>query len=266
MTELWEVCEVLEGRRRWAFWPGRWQELLPWLPANSIDHVITDAPYEAEAHANMVTKTTKRKGKKWVGKVSKAPLTFGRISTAERRAAAAEFGRVARGWVMTFCQLEALGKWKRALKRGGMDWKRSQLWVKPAPMPQLSADRPAQAAEGIATAWKPLSKAKGGFGEGSKWNGGGRAGVYIHQPPQRHRRHPNQKPIELMRELVSLFTWPDNVILDPWGGSGMTGLAALQLGRRVILCEADAEWQREARDVLSGGADLRSHKEQGNLF
>ena len=42
-----------------------------------------------------------------------------------------------------------------------------------------------------------------------------------------------------MRELVRLFSDPDEVICDPHAGSGTTGAAALMEGRRVILVERD---------------------------
>lgn len=51
--------------------------------------------------------------------------------------------------------------------------------------------------------------------------------------------HPTQKPIALMLELVSLFTDPDETILDPFTGSGTTGVACLRLGRKFIGIEKD---------------------------
>ena len=52
--------------------------------------------------------------------------------------------------------------------------------------------------------------------------------------------HPTVKPVALMRWLIRLVTKPGDVVLDPFGGSGTTGVAALLEGRRVILVEESA--------------------------
>lgn len=43
--------------------------------------------------------------------------------------------------------------------------------------------------------------------------------------------HPTQKPVNLLRRLISLFTDPGDVVIDPCAGSGSTLRAALELGR-----------------------------------
>lgn len=47
-------------------------------------------------------------------------------------------------------------------------------------------------------------------------------------------RHPNEKPLDLMRRLIEATTKPNDLILDPFAGSGTTLVAALQSGRRYI--------------------------------
>ena len=59
--------------------------------------------------------------------------------------------------------------------------------------------------------------------------------------------HPTVKSIALMRWLVRLVTRPGDVVLDPFGGSGTTGVAALCEGRRVILVERDPRFAEIAR-------------------
>jgi site-specific DNA-methyltransferase (adenine-specific) len=44
--------------------------------------------------------------------------------------------------------------------------------------------------------------------------------------------HQTQKPIALMELLVRLFSDRDELVLDPFAGSGTTGVAAIRLGRR----------------------------------
>ena len=43
--------------------------------------------------------------------------------------------------------------------------------------------------------------------------------------------HPNQKPVRLLKRLISLFTDPGDVVIDPCAGSGTTLRAAAELGR-----------------------------------
>lgn len=59
--------------------------------------------------------------------------------------------------------------------------------------------------------------------------------------------HPTVKPVELMRWLVRLITRPGDVVLDPFGGSGTTAVAALLEGRRVVTVEREARFAAIAR-------------------
>ena len=51
--------------------------------------------------------------------------------------------------------------------------------------------------------------------------------------------HPTVKPVELMKYLITLITPPGGVVLDPFNGSGSTGMAAVELGFEYIGCELD---------------------------
>ena len=53
--------------------------------------------------------------------------------------------------------------------------------------------------------------------------------------------HPTVKPLQLMRYLARLITPPQGTILDPWMGSGSTGIAALQEGFNFIGIELDPQ-------------------------
>jgi site-specific DNA-methyltransferase (adenine-specific) len=63
--------------------------------------------------------------------------------------------------------------------------------------------------------------------------------------------HPTVKPTELMRWLIRLVTPPDGIILDPFGGSGSTGLAARAENTRCILIEREPEYLNIIRDRLA---------------
>jgi site-specific DNA-methyltransferase (adenine-specific) len=63
--------------------------------------------------------------------------------------------------------------------------------------------------------------------------------------------HPTVKPTDLMRWLIRLVTPPGGIILDPFGGSGSTGLAARAENTRCILIEREPEYLQIIRDRLS---------------
>lgn len=54
--------------------------------------------------------------------------------------------------------------------------------------------------------------------------------------------HPTVKPIKLMEYLIKLITPPGGTVLDPFMGSGSTGVAAKKLGFEFIGCEMNAEY------------------------
>ena len=79
-------------------------------------------------------------------------------------------------------------------------------------------------------AWTSLDK------NAAKWCG--RVGDEV---PVKHRSHPTQKPIGLMKWCISFL--PDaKTILDPFMGSGTTGVAAVKLGRRFIGIEISPKY------------------------
>jgi site-specific DNA-methyltransferase (adenine-specific) len=66
--------------------------------------------------------------------------------------------------------------------------------------------------------------------------------------------HPTVKPTELMRWLIRLVTPPGGIILDPFGGSGSTGVAAQADSVRCILIEREDEYLQIIRDRLDDGS------------
>lgn len=68
--------------------------------------------------------------------------------------------------------------------------------------------------------------------------------------------HPTVKPSELMRYLVRLVTPPGGVVLDPFAGSGSTGLAAAQLNHDSILIELNPEYAEMSRRRIQADAPL----------
>lgn len=63
--------------------------------------------------------------------------------------------------------------------------------------------------------------------------------------------HPNQKPVALMRYLIETYSNPGECVLDPFMGSGSTGVAAEELQRRFIGIEREEEYFAKAQKRLS---------------
>jgi len=61
------------------------------------------------------------------------------------------------------------------------------------------------------------------------------------RPASTARIHPQQKPIELIQELIKISTVPNAIVLDPCAGSGVTAVAATLAKRRSIVIEKDHE-------------------------
>ncbi|MFO7155624.1 MAG: DNA methyltransferase [Pseudomonadota bacterium] len=55
-------------------------------------------------------------------------------------------------------------------------------------------------------------------------------------------RHPTQKPLALLDRIIRCSSDPGAIVLDPFCGSGTTGVAAVALGRRFIGIDAEAEY------------------------
>lgn len=60
-------------------------------------------------------------------------------------------------------------------------------------------------------------------------------------------RHPTQKPVALLERILLASTSPGDLVLDPFGGSGTTGVAAVRLGLSFIGIEQNPEYVELAR-------------------
>ena len=81
--------------------------------------------------------------------------------------------------------------------------------------------------------------------------------------------HPTCKPIKLMSYLITLFTRPGDFVLDPFGGSGTTGLACKLLDRNHIYIDFTQEYYDIAEERFNVSKDelkklLKYEIQQGN--
>ena len=219
-----------------------------------VDHIIADPPYEAALHNARAHLSKLRKD----GGPELQEINFDAIDEI-RDAYVAASEKLCNGWFLAFCTMEGVRPWADAINASPMKYKRSCVWVKPDSTPQLNGQGPAQGAEAFVVAWN---------GQGhAKWNAGGKRGVYTHlvNNPERTGKHPTEKPRRLMSEIIADFTMPEQAILDPFMGSGTTGVAAVMSGRNFIGIERNPEYfelackrlhdaQRQGDMFLTGAA------------
>lgn len=62
------------------------------------------------------------------------------------------------------------------------------------------------------------------------------------QSEKKEGKHPTQKPLGLLRRIIEASTNEGDLILDPFNGSGTTGIAANELGRKYIGIEQEEEY------------------------
>lgn len=72
-------------------------------------------------------------------------------------------------------------------------------------------------------------------------------------------KHPTVKPVDLMQWLVRLVTPKGGLVLDPFAGSGTTGIAAKIEGVRAVLIERDPTFAADIRTRLDHAAGTAAH-------
>jgi len=83
------------------------------------------------------------------------------------------------------------------------------------------------------------------------------------------RAHLTEKPVAVMEQAVAICP-PDGLVLDPFAGSGSTGVACLRAGRRFVGIEVDEHYFALACERLRAeerGLSLADHRSgQGSIF
>lgn len=82
--------------------------------------------------------------------------------------------------------------------------------------------------------------------------------------------HPSQKPVNVIKKLIEIFTDEGDVVIDPCCGSGSTLIASRQLKRKSYGFEIEKEFYKKANEWINGLEDEqeRELKEKGvmNIF
>ena len=213
------------------------RDALAKIPDNCFDLIITDPPWSEKVHVGM--RTT-------IGNEIKSSIDFKSTTFEELQEIYKEFPRICKGWVISFMDYSHIVKFEE-IGCPGLDFIRFGIWYKPNAMRQVSADRPATGWEGICFLHNSKNK--------KEWNGGGRLGVFVCNNVTAGRfaanYHPCEKPIQLIIDLINLFSDPGDRILDPFCGSGTIPLACLMTGREYMGFEISEDYFKICEQRLS---------------
>jgi DNA modification methylase/DNA invertase Pin-like site-specific DNA recombinase len=206
------------------------------LPAGSVDLVLTDPPYlisRKSGFADVVNGETRLGVRTHFGRWD----TEEAFKMADLAAIVAEIHRVLRkgGTAVVFFDFWKITPLREILEQAGFKSVRLIQWVKTNPVPLNSKRCYLSNAVEIA-----LVAVKGGGGTFNSEYDNGILSAPICR--DKGRFHPTQKPLELMATLIRKHSRAGDLVVDPFAGSGTTGVAALREGRRFAGCEPDPEF------------------------
>jgi site-specific DNA-methyltransferase (adenine-specific) len=247
---------TLDLTQRWTVIEGDCLDVMRQLPDGCVDAVVTDPPYSS---GGMVRgDRTPDTGEKYVhADTELVRPSFGGDSRDQRSYLAwcylwlSECMRVTKagGVLLSFTDWRQLPTLTDAVQVGGWIWRGVVVWDKRGGIPQRGRFR-AQS-EFIVWASNGVLEPDRGVPVLD--------GVFTHTVAQSDKHHQTGKPTALMRDVVRICS-PGGLILDPFAGSGTTGLGALAGGYRFLGIEREPAYVAIARRRIADAAA------QGSLF
>lgn len=248
----------------WTIHQGDSLHVLRSLPADSVDAVVTDPPYSSGGMFR--GDRTKGTGDKYVIDQGQEKAQDFCGDSRDQRGFAywcslwlSESYRVAKHGALcaVFCDWRQLPTMTDAIQAGGWVWRGIVPWNKTeATRPQKGWFRAQCEYVVVACKGSPALLDVTGKTDAPALAG------FIVCPVGRDNVHQTQKPVDLMRYLLRI-TPQGGVVLDPFAGSGSTGVAALMEGRTFIGVEQSEHYASIARqrcaEAVQGGT-------QGELF
>lgn len=197
-----------------------------------VDHIITDPPYNISKENNFSTLSSPRKGVDF-GEWDKNFDLYNWIEDYEKILKKD-------GSMIIFCSYLYISHIIEKLKQIGMCVKDVIIWRKTNPMPRNVERRYVQDMEFAVWAVKKNSKWTFNRPESKPYL----RSIYESSTVSGLERtiHPTQKSLKLMTEIITVHTNPNELIMDPFMGSGTTGVASLQSGRYFIGVELEKKY------------------------
>ncbi|MCY4419457.1 MAG: site-specific DNA-methyltransferase [Cytophagales bacterium] len=223
--------------------------LLGSVEADTADLILTDPPYSISRKTGF-----KQLGKNSIERFA-VSMDFGKWDHQEidMNSFAKASYRALRvgGTIICFYDLWKITKVQEAFLSAGFGMIRLIIWEKKNPVPLNSHRIYLSNSREIAVLG--VKGAKPTFN--SRYDNG----IYDFPIHREKRIHPTQKPLKLMERLIEKHSNPDNLILDPFLGSGTTALAAKELKRRFIGGDINPVYVEKARKRIED-SDARKGK------
>jgi site-specific DNA-methyltransferase (adenine-specific) len=216
--------------------------VLPRLPEKSVDVIFADPPYflsNGGVSCHSGRQVIVDKGQWDKGMSASEKLAWNRRWLRRCRRVLKDNGTI---WISgTFHNIYSIGV---ALELEGYSIINNITWVKPNPAPNLACRCFTNSTETVLWARKQLTPKKKGkhyfdYGLMKQENGGKQMkDVWVLPLPRKAEKefghHPTQKPLSLLTRIVEASTKPGDLVLDPFCGSGTTGVACVKLNRQFI--------------------------------
>lgn len=213
-----------------------------------FDHIITDPPYNISKDNNFASmKSAHRKG-----------VDFGEWDKSFDILSWIDLARVLLnpgGSFVIFCSYRYISSIIKRLELNGLVVKDVLKWIKTNPMPRNVKRRYVQDTE--YAVWAVDNGTPWVFNKPDKVPYL-RAEFRTPVVAGRERTiHPTQKSLKLMQDIIKIHTNPGDKILDPFMGSGTTGVAAVSLGRKFVGVELSSDYFEIAEARIRGGNNER---------
>lgn len=224
---------------------GDCREILPRIPDESIDLVLTDPPYNTGLRASNTTRLTH------FFDDALPPDEYRALA----RTVSAELFRVLRQdrAIYVFMGWRSVGLWVDELSRAGFTLKNLIVWDKVVPGLNFQNYRHCHETliYGVKGQRFPKNKGTGDDAYKDVW----RIRRELRHPSREEFHHETMKPLPLVRRPIEHSSEPGQLVLDPFAGSGSVCVAARMLGRHYIGIERDPAYCRLARERLAHAAD-----------
>lgn len=139
-----------------------------------------------------------------------------------------------------------------ALQADGWILRSHITWIKKTAMPESVKNRPSNGTEDVFLFTKAIAYYYDS--QAVRENSGANLRNYwILGPDPSSNGHPAAFPRELARRCILLGSKRGDTILDPFGGSGTTGVAACELDRNAVLVELNPDYSAKSRERVRNG-------------
>lgn len=223
--------------------------MLAGMPSQSVDAIVTDPPYSSGGAFRSDRGGSAKEKYLTTGadSLARLPEFYGDNRTDRGLLLwcslwMAEAWRVAKDGaaIAIFCDWRSLPTMSDALQSGGWSWRGIGVWIKP----------PGKSRPIMGGLWNDTEYVLWGS-RGQRTEGECLPGTWqVAAPASTSRLHVTEKPTAILDDLVRLAP-EGGTVLDPFAGSGTTGVSALRMGRRFIGCELSEEYAAIARDRLA---------------